>query len=136
MSKVQHHPLAGQIVTIKSGPLKGHMYHVIDFMSAQHQGKDMSRIKSPLIYSVKQRGYPLDNEVVFGKLLPNFGFFCVHDTELQRDAESKNEDIKTNAGGEGQPKAAKDKPDTVIPITSSTKSRVRRGPTNKTKADL
>jgi hypothetical protein len=133
MKKGNHHPLAGQIVTIKSGPLKGNMFHVIDFMEAQHQGKAINRIKSPLLDGVKQRKYPIDHNVVFGKLLPTFGYFCVHDTELQRLQEDAGLDIKGEAGGINQPRTLKPDPENVLPLTQSTKSRVRGKPNAGTK---
>lgn len=124
------HPLAGQITTIKSGPLKGNMYHVIDFMESQHQGKSITRIKSPLLFGVKQRGYPLDSDVVFGKLLPSFGFFCVHDKELQSVSE---EAVKPVAEGVDQPGTLKVVPDNVLPLTQSvrTKERDKKNKGNK-----
>lgn len=118
-----HHPLKNQLVMIKRGPLKGMMFHVIDFMVAQHQGKDISRIKSSLLYSVKQRGFPIDSEVVFGKLLPSYGFFCVHDLELQREPDDQGEDIPIKTDG---PKVAKTVPENVLPLTGTRKERVRK----------
>lgn len=115
----RRHPLAGQIITIKQGPLKGNLFHVIDFMESQHQGKSVLKIKSPLLHGVKERGYPLDSEVVFGKLLPSFGYICVHDKELQRAEDKKDEEVKAVPEGINQPKALKTEPDNVFPLTQS-----------------
>lgn len=142
MQEIKHHPKRGQIVTIQSGPLKGNLYHVIDYMEAQYQGKDIKRIKSPLLFSIRQRKMPLDSGVVFGKLLPAFGYFCVHDSELQvvssgTGPQSSSTDTSSSGGNSEsevpkQPgELLKSEPSNVVPITSGPQRRLRSKPRNK-----
>lgn len=80
----RRHPKAGQPVTIKQGPLKGRTFHVIDYLTTQYQGKDIKRIKADhLTTAMVNRGYPLNDDTVFGKWHPSMEHACVHDDELK-----------------------------------------------------
>lgn len=83
---MKKHPKAKQPVRIANGPNKGSYFVVEDYVVNQFQGKDIKRIQKShraLIDPVELRGYPVDNEIVFGTLYPDMTKCCVHDKELQ-----------------------------------------------------
>lgn len=80
---MRRHPKAGQPVTIKSGKLEGKIFHVIDYVETMHQGKSIDRIKLAQIQPVRNRGLPIDSDIVWGKFHPSMEFGCVHDSELK-----------------------------------------------------
>lgn len=89
----RHHPRAGQKVIIKNGPLKGIPFQIIDYLTTMHQGKDIKRIKADQFTTpIKNRGLPLDEDVVFGQFYPTMQHGCVHDSELK----VKLEEVKGN----------------------------------------
>lgn len=82
------HPSAGKAVKIANGPLKGQYFVVTDYLVNTYQGKKIENIVKAHydhVRNVKRRGYPLDEEIVCGKLYPQMEYFCVHDKELQVD---------------------------------------------------
>lgn len=87
---MRHHPKKGHILTIKTGPMTGKNFLVIDWLESQYQGKPIHRIKAadPLLAPLKKRGVALDSDIVFGKLYPSMEFICIPDSEL-KTAESK-----------------------------------------------
>lgn len=93
------HPKAGQPVKIANGPLRGQYFIVSDYFVNQYQGKDIARLRktqAKLLDPVAKRGYPIDDQVVFGKLYPKMNFICVHEKELLVD-------MKVIEGGELPP---------------------------------
>ncbi len=79
------HPKAGLPVKVANGPFKGRYFVVVDYFQNQFQGKDMKKLavaQAPMLAGVKSRGYPVDGEVVFGRLYPTMEFICLHDKEL------------------------------------------------------
>src|SRR5687768_17467046 len=83
------HPKKGQKLTIKNGPLKGKYFEVINYLTTQHQGKDIKKIKAAhLTTAMVNRGHPLDEHTVFGLFWPEIQYGCVHDSELKVQLES------------------------------------------------
>ncbi len=88
---MRNHPQRGKPCKITNGPLKGKYFIVIDFLEAQFQGKSIEKIKKTqghLLQSMINRGFPVDTDVVFGKLYPEMNFAVVHDKELHADLRS------------------------------------------------
>lgn len=82
------HPLAGKPVKILSGPLKGQYFIIVDWLSNQFQGKDLTKLqksKPALFNGLKKRGVPIDDKLVWGKLYPEMNFLTVHDSEIKSD---------------------------------------------------
>jgi hypothetical protein len=88
---MRNHPKAGQPVKIANGPLKGQYYLVTGYLTDQFQGKSMAGIIADhehLVQSVKARGFPLDDDLVIGKLYPAMDVKVLHDKELQVEMHS------------------------------------------------
>lgn len=82
------HPKAGHPVKIANGPLKGKYFIVTDWFVRQFQGKPIAKLAkthSHLVTAMTNRGFPLDQDVVFGRLHPKMEWTCVHDKELLVD---------------------------------------------------
>ena len=82
------HPKAGQPVKIANGPLKGRYFVVQDFFVNQYQGRSIEKIAQSQghhLVPMKRRGYPIDSDVVWGRLYPEMNWCCVHDKELLVD---------------------------------------------------
>jgi hypothetical protein len=83
---MRKHPKAGCPVKIANGPLKGQYFMVGDFLESQFQGKSIAGIIADhehLVQAARQRGFPLDSDLVIGKLYPAMNVIVVHDKELQ-----------------------------------------------------
>jgi hypothetical protein len=83
MAKI--HPSRGRAVLVQDGPFKGQYFKVINFLTEQFQGKQIEKLavsKASLVTPVVGRGYPLDDEIVFGQIYPTMQYICVHDKEI------------------------------------------------------
>jgi hypothetical protein len=83
------HPKKGLPVKITAGPLIGQYFVITDYVVNQFQGKDIKKIAERYTNigfgAMEQRGYPIDEQVVFGRLYPSMQPMVVHDSELKVD---------------------------------------------------
>lgn len=86
----ERHPLAGATVTIKSGQHKDSEYHIEDWWDRLSGGSwmDATGNMAALQYSIRARGLPMDNEVVYGHI-GSFGYL-IHVSEFDGEAETAN----------------------------------------------
>lgn len=113
---MKRHKSAGMIVKVQAGKYEGQFFKVIDYFQNQFQGKAMHKlvkIHRVFLGPVESRGFPLDEEVVFGQLYPNMTYACMHDDELQikegkpqptlKLVKEKEDDIKGTSGRDIKP---------------------------------
>lgn len=113
------HPKAGHPVKIANGPLKGRYFVVTDYFINQYQGKAMEKlaqIHGKHLERVHRAGYPVDHEVVWGRLYPEMDWTCVHDKELQIDMQViEGEGVKTELPPNVEAMSSRRKPKAVKP---------------------
>lgn len=85
---MEKHPKAGQPVKIANGPLAGKYYVVHDWLVNQFQGKTIEGIiankaMAHHLEKVTARKYPLDANLVWGRLYPTMDWTVTHDDELR-----------------------------------------------------
>lgn len=134
--KKKKHKMAGFPVKVEEGPFKGQYFKVIDYISNQYQGKSMEKIavsKASLVTPVVGRGYPLDDKIVFGQLIPTNQFICLHDDELRVKTTTpplKLVEEKENQDDSGTTSTGDNKPPSTRKSKSSGRS-VSSNPKNK-----
>lgn len=82
---MEKHQKAGMPVKIANGKLAGKYFVVTDYLVNNFQGKDIAKIAAShphLVVALKNRGYPVDERIVIGKMYPEMSVQCVHDDEL------------------------------------------------------
>lgn len=142
MAKKPKHAMAGFPVKVEEGTYKGQYFKVIDYLVNQYQGKDMEKIavsKASLVTPVIGRGYPLDDNIVFGQLYPAMTFMCMHDDELKvktakpplkivenEEAKENEDDSGTTSTGDNQPSSTGESESDGRSVPSSTRAKTSK----------
>lgn len=126
---MRHHEKRGKAVKIANGPWKGKYFVIADYYTTQYQGKSiekLAKVRGAELTPVLNRGFPIDDDVVWGRLYPAMNWCCVHDKELQVDMKMVDseelppnvEQIKKRKPRVVKPKALKKEEDNGPPTAS------------------